>query len=119
MLTPFDILLLVGLMVEVIGVYVLVTTSDIGFRFILEHLGRTVPNDWTNRIRQVRNRNSLRTGIGVTILAIGVFMQYFGIAYEKIFGWLKGKQNHYNVKFLKGYGFSVNVKDNNSQDCSI
>ena len=25
---------------------------------------------------------------------------------------LKGKQNHYNVKFLKGYGISVNVKDN-------
>ena len=25
---------------------------------------------------------------------------------------LKGKLNHYNVKFLKGYGFSVNVKDN-------
>ena len=25
---------------------------------------------------------------------------------------LKGKSNHYNVKFLKGYGFSVNVKDN-------
>jgi len=25
---------------------------------------------------------------------------------------LRGKQNHYNVKFLKGYGLSVNVKDN-------
>ena len=25
---------------------------------------------------------------------------------------LKGYHNHYNVKFLKGYGFSVNVKDN-------
>ena len=25
---------------------------------------------------------------------------------------LIGQQNHYNVKFLKGYGFSVNVKDN-------
>jgi len=25
---------------------------------------------------------------------------------------LQGKQSHYNVKFLKGYGFSVNVKDN-------
>lgn len=25
---------------------------------------------------------------------------------------LKGGTNHYNVKFLKGYGFSVNVKDN-------
>ena len=25
---------------------------------------------------------------------------------------LKGKKNHYNIKFLKGYGFSVNVKDN-------
>lgn len=25
---------------------------------------------------------------------------------------LKGKQNHYNVKFLKGYGFSVKLKDN-------
>ncbi len=24
---------------------------------------------------------------------------------------LKGKHNHYNVKFLKGYGFSVSVKD--------
>jgi len=24
---------------------------------------------------------------------------------------LKGQQNHYNVKFLKGYGFSINVKD--------
>ena len=24
---------------------------------------------------------------------------------------LKGKQNHYNVKFLKGYGFSISVKD--------
>jgi len=24
---------------------------------------------------------------------------------------IKGKQNHYNVKFLKGYGFSVHVKD--------
>jgi len=24
---------------------------------------------------------------------------------------LKGQQNHYNVKFLKGYGFSVKVKD--------
>ena len=23
-----------------------------------------------------------------------------------------GQQNHYNVKFLKGYGFSVNVKTN-------
>jgi CRISPR-associated protein Cas1 len=23
----------------------------------------------------------------------------------------KGKQNHYNIKFLKGYGFSINVKD--------
>ena len=23
-----------------------------------------------------------------------------------------GQQNHYNIKFLKGYGFSVNVKDN-------
>ncbi len=25
---------------------------------------------------------------------------------------LAGKQNHYNVKFLKGYGFSIKVKDN-------
>ena len=25
---------------------------------------------------------------------------------------LTGQHNHYNVKFLKGYGFSVNVKDN-------
>jgi len=25
---------------------------------------------------------------------------------------LKGKQNHYNVKFLKGYGLSVKLKDN-------
>ena len=24
---------------------------------------------------------------------------------------LAGKKNHYNVKFLKGYGFSVRVKD--------
>ncbi len=24
---------------------------------------------------------------------------------------LKGKKNHYNVKFLKGYGFSIKVKD--------
>ena len=24
---------------------------------------------------------------------------------------LQGKHNHYNVKFLKGYGFSINVKD--------
>jgi len=24
---------------------------------------------------------------------------------------LKGNQNHYNVKFLKGYGFSISVKD--------
>ena len=24
---------------------------------------------------------------------------------------LKGQQNHYNVKFLKGYGFSISVKD--------
>ena len=24
---------------------------------------------------------------------------------------LQGQKNHYNVKFLKGYGFSVNVKD--------
>lgn len=24
----------------------------------------------------------------------------------------KGKTNHYNVKFLKGYGFSINLKDN-------
>ncbi|MEO9309654.1 MAG: hypothetical protein ABI337_05105 [Nitrososphaera sp.] len=24
---------------------------------------------------------------------------------------LKGKRNHYNVKFLKGYGFSVKLKD--------
>ena len=24
---------------------------------------------------------------------------------------LKGKQNHFNVKFLKGYGFSIRVKD--------
>ncbi len=24
----------------------------------------------------------------------------------------KDQCNHYNVKFLKGYGFSVNVKDN-------
>ena len=23
----------------------------------------------------------------------------------------KGKQNHFNVKFLKGYGFSINVKN--------
>lgn len=25
---------------------------------------------------------------------------------------LKGKKNHYNVKFLKGYGFSVSLRDN-------
>lgn len=24
---------------------------------------------------------------------------------------LQGKKNHYNVKFLKGYGFSIKVKD--------
>jgi CRISPR-associated protein Cas1 len=24
---------------------------------------------------------------------------------------LKGHQNHYNIKFLSGYGFSINVKD--------
>jgi CRISP-associated protein Cas1 len=24
---------------------------------------------------------------------------------------LKGKTNHYNIKFLKGYGFSIKVKD--------
>jgi CRISP-associated protein Cas1 len=25
---------------------------------------------------------------------------------------LKGQKNHYNVKFLKGYGISVNLKEN-------
>ena len=25
---------------------------------------------------------------------------------------LKGKQNHYNVKLLRGYGVSINLKDN-------
>lgn len=25
---------------------------------------------------------------------------------------LKGKQNHYNVKFLKGYGHSISLKNN-------
>jgi len=25
---------------------------------------------------------------------------------------LKGRQNHYNVKFLKGYGFSIRQKNN-------
>ena len=25
---------------------------------------------------------------------------------------LKGHKNHYNIKLLKDYGFSVNVKDN-------
>ncbi len=25
---------------------------------------------------------------------------------------LKGKQNHYNIKFLKGYGVSINLQDN-------
>ncbi len=24
---------------------------------------------------------------------------------------LKGQQNHYNIKFLKGYGFSIKVKN--------
>ena len=24
---------------------------------------------------------------------------------------IKGRTNHYNVKFLKGYGFSIKVKD--------
>jgi len=24
---------------------------------------------------------------------------------------IKGKTNHYNVKFLKGYGFSIKAKD--------
>jgi CRISPR-associated protein Cas1 len=24
---------------------------------------------------------------------------------------LKAHKNHYNIKFLKGYGFSINVKD--------
>ncbi len=24
---------------------------------------------------------------------------------------LKGQTNHYNIKFLKGYGFSIKVKD--------
>jgi CRISPR-associated protein Cas1 len=24
---------------------------------------------------------------------------------------LKDHKNHYNIKFLKGYGFSINVKD--------
>ena len=24
---------------------------------------------------------------------------------------LKGQNNHFNVKFLKGYGFSISVKD--------
>lgn len=41
---------------------------------------------------------------------------------------LKGKQNHYNVKFLKGYGHSISVKDSKIilkdchdpfSDCSI
>jgi hypothetical protein len=25
---------------------------------------------------------------------------------------LKGKKNHYNVKLLRGYGVSINLKDN-------
>ena len=25
---------------------------------------------------------------------------------------LKGKKNHYNVKLLRGYGISINLKDN-------
>jgi CRISPR-associated protein Cas1 len=25
---------------------------------------------------------------------------------------LKGQRNHYNVKLLRGYGISINVKDN-------
>ena len=25
---------------------------------------------------------------------------------------LKGKQNHYNVKLLRGYGVSINLKEN-------
>lgn len=26
----------------------------------------------------------------------------------------KGQQSHFNVKFLKGYGFGINVKDNST-----
>jgi hypothetical protein len=82
--TSADFVLLIGLLVEVVGVIVLVRTSDVGFNFILRHLGRSVPNDWIERVQRVRNRNRLQTAVGIAILIVGILMQYYGLLSEKM-----------------------------------
>lgn len=80
-----DFLLLFGLLVEISGVYLLVRTSDIGFNFLLKHVGRLVPDDFEDQVKRVHRRNKIRTVIGIMILTAGILMQYFGILSEKIF----------------------------------
>ena len=77
-------LLLTGLLVEALGVIVLVKTSDRGFNFLLKHLNRIVDENWDGEINKVKKKNTSQTAIGITILLIGIFMQYFGIFAENM-----------------------------------
>lgn len=79
-----DLLLLMGLLIEVLGVFILVRTSDRGFNFLLKNLNGVVSDDWNDKIKKIHRRNKLQTIYGIAILTTGVLMQYYGILIEKI-----------------------------------
>lgn len=72
-------MILVGLVSEICGVIVLVNGSHIGFSDVLDHLGRTVPDDWNERVKKFRLKHKISTLAGLGFLALGFFFQYYGI----------------------------------------
>jgi len=71
--------ILAGLIFEAIGVIVLVRGSWETVDRILRHLGKSVPNDWNERVMRARRNNNIISIIGATLLVIGFTFQYYGL----------------------------------------
>ena len=71
-------LILIGLGFEMFGVIMLVTGAHAGFDDVLKYLGRSVPNDWDDRVKKIRSSNKKSTIVGIVFLLVGIFFQIQG-----------------------------------------
>jgi len=74
-------LIIIGLITDIIGVFLLTLYSDHAFRTIFRHLGRTVGDDWDSIIKNALDKNQRATIAGSITLGIGFILQILGNIY--------------------------------------
>ena len=75
-------IIILGLILDIIGVIILTVYSDKTFIWILKQMNRIVDEDWNKVIEQGKKEVRKTTGIGVTLLVLGFIFQIIGNLYN-------------------------------------